>query len=494
VKDETIQKEENLKLSTNANKIHIIGSNWSIAADQWWCSGSGSQSEPYIIQDLVIDGQDQYDCIIIENSTAYFRIENCTLSNIGSLKAGIKLVNTTNGLLINNTCISNFEGGNYGIYLFNECGQNQIIGNNISNFENGIYLLNGPSENVIEDNYIHNNFHGIRIQGSFSDYCEDNNLTNNIVFNNSIHGMWFTRIRRTLVDNNAFYNNSGYAINSGESFFDTISNNILLNNSNGIQITLSNGSVISDNYIQNGTVNLFIGMTTYDCIIKGNRMYGGDYGIRSSAWDCNFTDNIIRWHSTCGFQILDKDHNYIYKNYFMDNVLHAEDQGIPAITDNYWNNTEIGNYWDNHSTTDADSNGIDDNKYTYIWGIGTDWMPIYGNPFHNGSAIHIDGDGSSGITWQYASTRNWCSGWGTENNPYVIKDLVINGYKKSNCLEIEDSNVHFRIEDCTLMTDHITYTLYFTALILHPLLIRRQLIDIFSYRAVKVAEWAETIA
>jgi ligand-binding SRPBCC domain-containing protein len=51
-----------------------------------------------------------------------------------------------------------------------------------------------------------------------------------------------------------------------------------------------------------------------------------------------------------------------------------------------------------------------------------------------------------------------------------------------------------QIEKGTLMTDHITYKLYLPALILHSLLIRKQLIDIFSYRAVKIAEWAETIA
>jgi ligand-binding SRPBCC domain-containing protein len=45
----------------------------------------------------------------------------------------------------------------------------------------------------------------------------------------------------------------------------------------------------------------------------------------------------------------------------------------------------------------------------------------------------------------------------------------------------------------TLMTDHITYKLYLPSLILHSLLIKKQLIDIFSYRAVKIAEWAENI-
>jgi ligand-binding SRPBCC domain-containing protein len=45
----------------------------------------------------------------------------------------------------------------------------------------------------------------------------------------------------------------------------------------------------------------------------------------------------------------------------------------------------------------------------------------------------------------------------------------------------------------TLMRDEVTYTLHLPALILHPFLIRKKLKDIFSYRAVKIAEWAEKI-
>lgn len=43
----------------------------------------------------------------------------------------------------------------------------------------------------------------------------------------------------------------------------------------------------------------------------------------------------------------------------------------------------------------------------------------------------------------------------------------------------------------TLMKDEVTYTLYMPALALHPFLIRKKLFDIFRYRAVKIAAWAE---
>jgi len=49
------------------------------------------------------------------------------------------------------------------------------------------------------------------------------------------------------------------------------------------------------------------------------------------------------------------------------------------------------------------------------------------------------------------------------------------------------------VPEGTLMRDRVTYTLHLPALILHPFLIRKKLMDIFSYRAVKIAQWAERI-
>jgi ligand-binding SRPBCC domain-containing protein len=49
------------------------------------------------------------------------------------------------------------------------------------------------------------------------------------------------------------------------------------------------------------------------------------------------------------------------------------------------------------------------------------------------------------------------------------------------------------VPEGTLMRDEITYKLYLPALVLHSFLIRKKLINIFNHRAVKIAEWAETM-
>jgi len=45
----------------------------------------------------------------------------------------------------------------------------------------------------------------------------------------------------------------------------------------------------------------------------------------------------------------------------------------------------------------------------------------------------------------------------------------------------------------TLVRDEVTYRLHLPALLIHPFFIRKKLMNIFRYRAVKIAEWAENI-
>ena len=58
--------------------------------------------------------------------------------------------------------------------------------------------------------------------------------------------------------------------------------------------------------------------------------------------------------------------------------------------------------------------------------------------------IHINNN------WTDAKSSGLCNGSGTWDDPYVIKNLVIDGGNSSNCIEIRNSDVYFRIENCTL--------------------------------------------
>jgi len=60
--------------------------------------------------------------------------------------------------------------------------------------------------------------------------------------------------------------------------------------------------------------------------------------------------------------------------------------------------------------------------------------------------IHIDGNSE----WLDFKNDGHCTGSGTSSDPYVIKNLIIDAENSSSCIWIENSTVHFKIENCTL--------------------------------------------
>ncbi len=189
----------NLKSSKISGKIYINGnSDWQNAKTAGICKGEGTYSNPYIIENLIIDAGGYGSCILIENSDVFFIIEGCTVSNSGidEENAGIKLSNVQNSLLIKNNC---FRNGAQGIYLeysdhntisenivyhnydggitLRYSNYNKILGNTANSHDvDGIYLYYS-NNNMILRNIANENFNkGIRLSHS----------NNNIVFGNTV--------------------------------------------------------------------------------------------------------------------------------------------------------------------------------------------------------------------------------------------------------------------------------------------------------------------
>ncbi|MFX0138970.1 MAG: nitrous oxide reductase family maturation protein NosD [Candidatus Hodarchaeota archaeon] len=192
---------ENLKISVVSGKIHI-NNNWTDTKNVGICMGSGSYSDPYIIQGLEIDAGGTGNGIFIENSNVYFIIRNCIIYNSG---IGIRLDSyVDNAQLVGNNIYSN----DYGIYLYysdyniisqntinnnNEDGirlsysqNNTILGNNINdNDGNGIELYFGYY-NTISGNIINYNFF---YGGIYLSYSNENNIYLNCFTNNTLNAV-----------------------------------------------------------------------------------------------------------------------------------------------------------------------------------------------------------------------------------------------------------------------------------------------------------------
>ena len=375
--------------------------NWAWAENQVWCSGSGTLLDPYIIEGYILNMSMSIDGLKISNShNKHFIIRNCTfkwneLTN-SILMTGIYLLNTTHGLiednliyhlgygivledcenisitrntisdhiegislyqvnnsrLINNNCSNN----DYGIYLDTECMNNTISGNTANNnADYGIYLYEFCNYNTISNNEANENgYSGISLEYE----CYNNTISGNTVNNNTDYGIYF-------------YDSCGY---------NTILNNFV-NGSGELGISLhwySSNNTIVDNI---ANYNGIIGIELYDyCenntvsnnVVSFNGLNG--IGIYDFSNYNKLTENLL-FNNTFGVYIDNGDNNSIYENFFSKNFKHAFDDGI----DNIWNNTVIGNYWDNHTGPDTSpQDGIVDTPYTYIGGSAgsIDYLPI----------------------------------------------------------------------------------------------------------------------
>ena len=410
--------------------------NWTWAETQDWCNGSGTWNDPYIIENLEINGFGIASGISIKNSTVSFVIQECLIYNSDE---GIYLDHVNNSRLINNNCSNNW----YGINLQSYCSNNTISGNTANYNDEGIYLYSYCSNNTISGNTANYNDYGIDLY----DYCSNNIISGNTAnynsygidldsdcSNNTISGntanynhggiYLYDCSNNTISGNTANYNDEGiYLYNDSNN--NTISGNTASNNSigiylyycdnntvsgnnandntDGIYLEESNDNVISGNTAnensQNGIYSYFCDYNSitgntanyndegiyldYDCsnnTISGNKVSNNIYGIYigEDNDDNEISENII-YNNTFGIDIggdfNTNDNNTIYGNFFLINGIHAMDNG----TDNKWNSTTIGNYWDNWTSPDVSPNdGIVDDPYTHIGGTAgsIDYLPI----------------------------------------------------------------------------------------------------------------------
>lgn len=307
-----------LKISAISGKIHI-DNNWSAAEIAGICTGGGTYSDPYIIEDLVINGGGSGNCILIENSSEYFKIENCTVDNSD---LGIQLSHVNNSRLIDNLCLNNNE---YGIYL---------------SYSNN----NTISKNIGIDNYF----------GICLNYSESNSILRNNITTDEMYGIYLSHSNSNNISRNTAITHGWYGISFYKSNYNNLSENILSNNWMGILLQYSNSSIISGNTLITtfGEVGINLDYSDYNLIYRNKN---GSNRAVESIW----------------FGVT--KHNTIYYNNFIKGTINhihslSNEWKSPGKIiyiykgENYTN--YFGNYWGDYTGTDADNDGIGDTPYT----------------------------------------------------------------------------------------------------------------------------------
>ena len=312
--------------------------NWTWAASEWGFSGSGMEGNPYIIRDLNIDGFGLASCIEINNSDVYFKIQNCTVSNSGTLEyqAGIKLQNANNGTIVNNTCSNNGENG---IQLYSSCKYNNISRNTVhDNPLHGIHLEENCNNNTISGNTANYNYlSGIRLDSD----CDNNTILGNTANYNGWEGINLEYSdNNTISGNTANYNNYE-GINLENSNNNTISgNNANGNYQSGIFLEDSHNTTISGNTANyNYWVGIYVAHSDYNTI-SGNSANNnlGETGIHLLQSDHNtISGNTANNNYWAGICLTQSDYNTISGNTANENMYGIE------LWYNSDNNTVTGN-------------------------------------------------------------------------------------------------------------------------------------------------------
>ncbi len=168
--------------------------NWSYTALNYdWCSGSGSWNDPYIIENVTIDGPPTANCLDIRNSDVYFIIRNCSLRNTNG--AGMNLRETSNGFILDN----NISRGSYGIRLYkNSNNNNTLIGNLIKDASNGI-SVEDSNHNIILGNIVEDGSDAIHLDNS-----NHSIISGNIIKNSRWYGMNVGGKNNIISENNLY--------------------------------------------------------------------------------------------------------------------------------------------------------------------------------------------------------------------------------------------------------------------------------------------------
>lgn len=157
-------------------------------------------------------------------SGSEFLFNNFSGNNIFNNTEAVRLVNTSNNKILNNTIKSN---NNFGIVLY-ESFNNIINDNLLVNNSKAIFLNRWSNNNTIEKNNLTENNVGISLDFSFNNYIIDN-----FILNNS-YGVYLTNSDVNNITNNyiEFNNESGIYISNSNN--NTISPNIFIKNNKDI--------------------------------------------------------------------------------------------------------------------------------------------------------------------------------------------------------------------------------------------------------------------
>ncbi|MCE7747262.1 MAG: hypothetical protein GPJ51_02625 [Candidatus Heimdallarchaeota archaeon] len=177
--------------------------------------GNGTEVSPYIIEDLQLEIDDDWNGIRVKQTTKHFVIRNCTINSLEIVTHAISIVDVADNTAIIENCIV-YSGEYYGISISDSPGS---IVRNCTIYDGT--LSSGISENILfENNYVKNGNINVRVT---------NGVT---LINNSVDKGRFT-LSYNLGANYSTVNIVSNRINSKEMGFFAESKNLIIDSTYG---------------------------------------------------------------------------------------------------------------------------------------------------------------------------------------------------------------------------------------------------------------------
>ena len=301
--------------------------------------GGGTVSNPYQITGYNITDSSK-PLIYIENTTAYFVIQDCHLDGINKVHDGIYLRNVTLGTISHNI-LSNVH---WSCYLYRSLN-NVIENNRMSNSSDATIVLDRSGGNGVFDNEIQNSAgNGI----SIGPYSGSTQIFRNTITDIASNGITVGADSQADIINNTLSDIGGYGMLLNWHVQNNKINGNIISNTSLASIYLSDtagtanywrGAIISNNTILNSKQQgILFGTRNRGIPITRNTIVNcAGYGIEINT---NSNDTEVRWN-----------------NFFHNNG------GSTQAFDDGTNNVFEYNHWNNHVAPDVDVNGIVDIPY-----------------------------------------------------------------------------------------------------------------------------------
>jgi len=352
---------------------------------------------------------------------------------------------------------------NKSIYLFGEDKDNTIIFGNgnqnvISIISNGA-LISGFKIQNNRSNYFKS---GIRV------YSNYNSIIKNIILNNS-DGINLSNSKSNFIKNNLINSNKINGIYLKNSNSNKIIFNSILKNQNGINLSNSDYCKILENNIDsNKDVGICLNNYSDSNRITNNKIeknIAGMYFIHNSK--SNTINNNIVILNEKGIFIDDiySTYNRMFQNNFAINGQNAFSKGFS----NYWDDGSSGNFWDDYNGTDNNGDGIGDTPYPIAGGENEDRYPLmepYGNNPPNIPTINGPTSGKPNTEYDFIFDT-------TDPNDDAVMYIIDWGDNNTEWTEYSDSGEEITIKHIWKTEGNFT--------------IKAQAIDIYDAES----DWAE---